>query len=457
MSTRKTVVFTTSVIDRPAAARTAPRLSRTRAVWVAISPSTSAPVAGSRWIWPEQKSSSPAAIAWLYGPTAAGAALVAMAVRSMDWSFLGLGVRRRRADDGGRRDEWRAVTWREQRSGVDRGADDALRRLGVGQRRIEDPQGRPRARQPDRPAGQPGEGPPEWHERRLEAGAGRQQVVGRGQDSGPVMKRPGRQPALELAGQVVRGEAGCAVDRRAARDVGGEDRRGGQPDPGHDQQDPGRLAPDRPGQGGHPLAATLDQGDAGGQEEGHVRTQPGGRPLALLGAQDRIAAGASLLPPASPAAIGIRFSSRAARAGVGRAPPTARRAASIARRTRLSAVGPRASRSRPGPETWRVSSGPAAAASDSRSARASGAMIEWRAWKPSGRRPMIARVRFSLAGASRTTGARRLAGSLMIELPSGRARRCRSDRASRAGAATPPRPASAGAGRARSRLRPGPP
>ena len=106
-------------------------------------------------------------------------------------------------------------------------------------------------------------------------------------------------------------------------------------DPGHDEQDPGRLAPDRPGQRRHPLAATLDERHVAGQEERDVRAQPGGDPQALVGERTASppaphassapssAAAASLLPPARPAAIGIRFSRRAARAGVGRAPPTA--------------------------------------------------------------------------------------------------------------------------------------
>ena len=91
------------------------------------------------------------------------------------------------------------------------------------------------------------------------------------------------------------------------------------------------------------------------EEEGHIRTQlgreprrpgppPGPRGTAQASSATSTAAAASEEPPASPAATGIRFSRRAARGGGGSGRPhsgmTARRAAAIARRTRLPATGP---------------------------------------------------------------------------------------------------------------------
>ena len=123
------------------------------------------------------------------------------------------------------------------------------------------------------------------------------------------------------------------------------------------------------------------------------------------------AAAASDDPPPRPAATGIRLSSRAAIAGAGagppgHSPPTAVRVAARARRTRLSAVGPKSK-----PVTWSVSRSPVASARLSRSASPSGANTEWRLWYPSSRRATTERVRLSLAGAIRTTGARRRVGS----------------------------------------------
>ena len=73
-----------------------------------------------------------------------------------------------------------------------------------------------------------------------------------------------------------------------------------------------------------------------------------------------MAAAASLLPPASPAAIGMRFSRRAASGKASAARPTARRASAIpasdgveAGRVERPAVEP--------PTTWRLSSAPAGA------------------------------------------------------------------------------------------------
>ena len=106
-----------------------------------------------------------------------------------------------------------------------------------------------------------------------------------------------------------------------------------------------------------PLAATLDQGRPTGEEERDVRSEPGGdaraaRPASSSAPQassaPSIAAAASDEPPASPAATGMRFSSRAARGGAGpgppdQPPPTAHAVAASARSTRLSASGPASS------------------------------------------------------------------------------------------------------------------
>jgi len=64
MSARYTVVRTTLSNDAPPAFRMAPMLSITRRVWAATSPSTIAPVAGSRCPWPDTKSMLPARMPW---------------------------------------------------------------------------------------------------------------------------------------------------------------------------------------------------------------------------------------------------------------------------------------------------------------------------------------------------------------------------------------------------------
>lgn len=54
MSTRYTFTFTTSSDASPAAASTPKRFRKHRSDWAAMPPSTSAPVAGSRGVWPER-------------------------------------------------------------------------------------------------------------------------------------------------------------------------------------------------------------------------------------------------------------------------------------------------------------------------------------------------------------------------------------------------------------------
>src|SRR3954453_19366899 len=59
-------------MDAPAALSTARRLTSACSVWASI-PSGIVPVSGSIPAIPEQKTKPPATIAWLYGPSAAGA------------------------------------------------------------------------------------------------------------------------------------------------------------------------------------------------------------------------------------------------------------------------------------------------------------------------------------------------------------------------------------------------
>src|SRR5439155_763375 len=81
---RNTVVFVTRSSPDPDSTRTAARLSSTRLVCARMSsPPTSSPVVGSSAIWPAQKTKSPATIAWLYGPTGAGARSVRVLRRSI--------------------------------------------------------------------------------------------------------------------------------------------------------------------------------------------------------------------------------------------------------------------------------------------------------------------------------------------------------------------------------------
>src|SRR4029077_3906089 len=96
-SARNTVVFVTRSSDDSAETRTAARLSRTRRVWARMSsPPTSCPVSGSSASCPAQNTKSPEMIAWLYGPTGAGARSVFVLRRSIYSPFC------ERADDSAR-------------------------------------------------------------------------------------------------------------------------------------------------------------------------------------------------------------------------------------------------------------------------------------------------------------------------------------------------------------------
>src|SRR3954469_7977038 len=77
-------IRTASASDAPPALATVSRLRRHCLVCSPTSPPTSSPVAGSSGVWPERNSSSPVRIAWLYGPTAAGAPSAVTAWRWWD-------------------------------------------------------------------------------------------------------------------------------------------------------------------------------------------------------------------------------------------------------------------------------------------------------------------------------------------------------------------------------------
>src|SRR5437762_1570188 len=96
-SVRKTVVFVTRSRPEPDSTRTAARLSSTRRVCARTSsPPASCPVAGSSAICPAQNTKSPATIAWLYGPTGAGARSVRVLRRSICSPFFERGLDRAR-------------------------------------------------------------------------------------------------------------------------------------------------------------------------------------------------------------------------------------------------------------------------------------------------------------------------------------------------------------------------
>src|SRR5829696_6997020 len=101
------VVLTKPSIDVPAASKTAARLRRACSVWASI-PSGATPDAGSIPAVPEQNTKPWATIAWLYGPSAAGAWLACtacrlMAVLSTPWGSI-------RPLRGRRTDAWTSRT-----------------------------------------------------------------------------------------------------------------------------------------------------------------------------------------------------------------------------------------------------------------------------------------------------------------------------------------------------------
>ena len=334
----------------------------TRSVSGSMPPSTRAPVAGSRAAWPEQNRRPSLTMPWLYGPIAAGAPVVETARAGHDRSsFL------RVADDGGGRR--RTVRRRRVRASVPSrdGGPDGIgggRRLRLG--RIERPQGRTGAGQPDRPAEETAQRTLERHEGRDDERGRRQQVVGRRQHARAGDEVRGGQPGTQLLGEVGRRHADGAVALVPDGVEGGEDVRRRDGDDRRDQQDPGRAVetvaaarrshrdprrgPDRrrgrtarPSRGGRRRhGASSSSSSAPHASRAPSRRRP--RPTSRRRARRR---------PGSASRGGPRGPARD-RDRPGRPPPTATRAAAIARKTRLSAGGP-ASR----PLTWSVSCVPA--------------------------------------------------------------------------------------------------
>ena len=190
----------------------------TRSVSGSMPPSTSAPVAGSSAAWPAQNRKPSATIPWLYGPMAAGAPAVETArrvmVRSSCWLWPTMAV----ATTNGSAEPGAIEAAVGQRR-----PDDLGGRGGLRLRRIERPEGRPGARQADRAAEEPAQGPLERHERGDDQRGGRQQVVGRREHAGPGDEVVGRQPRAQLLGEVRRRHPDRAVAVGPDRVEGGED------------------------------------------------------------------------------------------------------------------------------------------------------------------------------------------------------------------------------------------
>src|SRR5256886_2575314 len=152
-SVRKTVVFVTRSRPEPDSTRTAARLSSTRRVCARTSsPPASCPVAGSSAICPAQKTKSPATIAWLYGPTGAGARSVRVLRRSICSPFFERGLDRARQQ---------LIILRQDAPQVERDpfVDDPRdhRRIGAAKRRRQTRNVRPRQRDRERGLGLVGE------------------------------------------------------------------------------------------------------------------------------------------------------------------------------------------------------------------------------------------------------------------------------------------------------------
>ena len=205
-SARKIVVFTTSSKLSPAASRTDWRLRSERSAW-ASTPSASSPVAGSSPSWPEQKTRSPLRIALAVraerGRRAVGldglAGHASLLLGSRVISSSGRDQERRRGD------ERRAVAGRGDEPGRDGRADGRRGEIRVVERRIERPQGRARSRTarsggPSRRVSARRSGTRPVDDRRR----GRQEVVRRGEDAGPLEQLAGAQPGAELAREVLR-------------------------------------------------------------------------------------------------------------------------------------------------------------------------------------------------------------------------------------------------------------
>ena len=330
-------------------------------------PSASWPVAGSSPSWPAQNTRSSVAIAWLYGPAAAGA--VARAHGSTGHpgllpSPLSMVVA---VTNGGP-----APGAVEQAPSRSSSRTLLGGRLRVAERRIERPQRRTGAGQPDRHAEEPREGAAQRAQPGREDVRGVRQVVRHGEDAGApdeVVRAHRRVARAELGGEVLRGQARRAPVRR----------RGGRVASRRPRRRPawrsrarasrgataGRIAGQRV-ERRHALPAALDEGGAAGEEERHVRAgRARRRPRARArrssaphaSSAPSSAAAASLLPPARPAAIGMRFSRRAASGNVSAPRPTAAARLRDAREHGAEPAGSSAA-GRRRPTTWRLSSAP---------------------------------------------------------------------------------------------------
>ena len=346
---------------------------------------------------------------WLYGPTAAGAPGgrdgSVGSCRRLLLGWLG-------DDASWRVDERLGVAWRAR----------ASRRAGRPDRgRPRRPPPPPKHRaprgsgpEPDRPSGRPRtpvEGPPERHEPGQDRGRRGQQVVGRRSRTPARATRsaadsPERSssarwtddirtdpsPTPARARRTRRRRRASRPGPRASR-AGRRASRAGRAAARPARRDPRRGPARRPRRTARPSRAGPRRAGA----------RPGSSSAPHASSAPSMVAAASDDPPASPAATGIRFSRRAASAGAGpgpAGPATADRRARGRQRPEHDVVGRRAgieARRRGGCRRGRR---PARGSADRRGA--SGTKTECRSWKPSGRRPTTARVRLSLAGASRT-------------------------------------------------------
>ena len=153
-------------------------------------------------------------------------------------------------------------------------ADDrgGVRRLALG--RIERPERRTGAGQPDRPAEEPAQRPLERHERRDDERGRRQQVVGRREHARPGDEVRGAQPARSSSARWTDDMPDGAVAR--ARRIASKAAKTSGVDTamtGVTRRTPG--APWSPG-AARRLAAPLDERRAAGEEERHVRAESGG-------------------------------------------------------------------------------------------------------------------------------------------------------------------------------------
>ena len=300
-----------------------------RSAW-ASTPSTSSPVAGSSPSWPEQNTMSPLRIAWLYGPIAAGAPPVEIACRVIDrssprWSVrIVVSPRRTAARRPGMRASASAAAARTRR------------RRGLRRRRAKDRAPRASGRSPTARSAGPGAGS-------APDGAARGRARPPRRPAADRSPRRGRRPARGTRGRVSpepNSLAKCSDVRRAT------------PGSRHRARRPRRRTPRRCGpappasRAGRPAARLARRGAvtpwSGVTRSPRPSTRAGAAARGRTGRRCRgraamreslrrgsssaphassappRAAAASLDPPASPAATGIRFSRRTASGGAGR-------------------------------------------------------------------------------------------------------------------------------------------